>query len=198
MKNLFESFKNSSSEVSSSDAALGVSVEFSGSLTITKGGLSQIILFYARTYQMGFTVGNYVSLDDWEVSDVEATVFNGLPIDNLFTLKQTLKDSGLSTLAESLTFTYDEQKGEIAKQISASELFKGAYGKDAIMWDTISEEEKSIIRLKDSISKYDTLNVKSSGIRDYVEVNEEGESVMPSKEELEAILERLISESKTK
>ena len=192
MKNLFESFKNSNQVVSSSDAYLGISVEFNGSLNITKGQLTENISFYARTYKMSFANGgNYISIDEWHINDTASVSFNGLPIDDIEKLKTTLNNSGLSTLANSLEIEHKEREIEIAKQIQGSKLFKTIYGKDAVMWNALDKQDQHFKKLEEALINYDNISIHTYVVKDYLKEDEGGNKVIPTKEELEYILNNL-------
>jgi len=175
MKNLFEQFANGNAEVTSKNANLDISVEFNGSIEITKGGLSQTIHFYAKTYEMLYK--GYVTLDDWDVSEYTNTSFNGMPVDNLSKLKQTLADSGLETFAKSLEIDSKELEEQISIQIQSSKLFKDSYGKNMSMWIAVSADEREIATLKYAIEKYDTLSENSHVFKKYIVEVEKVEEV---------------------
>lgn len=181
MENFLSKFANANTQVQSSNANLSVSAEFHGTIEISKGALKMSIGFYARLYKTRYE--NFVSLDDWDVHDTSNIEFDGIPVDNLVALKQSMTNSGLSTLAKGLEIDDNQIKKEIAIQIGQSKLFKTIYGKRAVMHDTLSDEEKKKVWLKYAIDNYHSANAKSE-INMFLVEDEEGNKVTPSQEQL--------------
>ena len=181
MENFLSKFANANTQVQSSNANLSVSAEFHGTIDISKGALKMSIGFYARLYKTKYE--NFVSLDDWDVHDTSNIEFDGIPVDNLVALKQSMTNSGLSTLAKGLEIDDNQIKKEIAIQIGQSKLFKTIYGKRAVMHDTLSDEEKKKVWLKYAIDNYHSANAKSE-INMFSVEDEEGNKVAQSQEQL--------------
>ena len=179
MENFLSKFANANTQVQSSNANLSVSPEFHGTIDISKGALKMKIGFYARLYKTKYE--NFVSLDDWEVQDTSNIEFDGIPVDNLVALKQSMTNSGLSTLAKGLEIDDNQIKKEIVIQIGQSKLFKTIYGKTAVIYDT--DEEKKKIWLKFAIDNYYSDNAKSE-INMFLVEDEEGNKITPSQEQL--------------
>lgn len=198
MKNLFESFNNGNKEVTSKDGSMTANITFYGSFTIEKGGLSQELSFYASVSQMQYK--GYVSIDDWEINDRTGASFNGLPVDSLRDLKSTLIGAGLSTVASSLDISNDEEELQVALQVSKDKIFKKVFGKDSIFWCTLSEDEKSILRLSAQIEKgeelYEKLSAKAHLLKRFVTIDELGQTIKPTFEELIIIVDELKAKQK--
>jgi hypothetical protein len=157
MKNLFEQFANGNAEVTSKDFCInGTSIEFYGNITITKGGLSYNLDYSARLYEMKNLMG-YVGVDDWEGHGATNYVFNGIPIDNFIEFRNTLTSSGLATVAKSLEVSYKEEGKQIAIELQNHKVFKKIYGKNTIIFDTLTEDEKNILKLEYCIANYSKL-----------------------------------------
>jgi hypothetical protein len=62
------------------------------------------------------SIKNMVTIDDFDESDSRDYNFNGVPVDNIRQLKNTLKESGLSTVSESLDVTWKDQKIAVDEQ----------------------------------------------------------------------------------
>ena len=184
MENFLSKFANANTQVQSSNANLSVSPEFYGTIDISKGALKMKISFYARLYKTRYE--NFVSLDDWDVQETSNIEFDGIPVDDLESLKESMRNSGLSTLAKGLEIDDDQIKKEIVIQIGQSELFKTIYGKTAVMQDNLSDEEKNKIYLKYAIDNYYSDNAKSAKreINMFLVEDQEGNKITPSQEQL--------------
>ena len=75
----------------------------------------------------------------------------------LNSLKKTLRDSGLSTLAESLGFSGEEKQKGLNQAIITDKKILLCYGKKIKLWDSLSYEEKTIVNLTSVIDNYDSL-----------------------------------------
>ena len=176
MKNLFEQFANGGGEVTSEGLNADFRLNLAGSTTITKGGLSYTLCFYAYLGNMG--IKNAVSIEDFDVSDSYDYSFSGVPVDNMNNLRDTLNSSGLSAIAKSLEVEWIDEKRAVAKEIEKEKLFKKIYGKDAFIWDALTEDEQKLLKLQHFIDNYDTIAVSSWIVRDFVteedKLDEEG------------------------
>jgi len=181
MENFLSKFANADTQVQSSNANLSVSPEFHGTIDISKGALKMKIGFYAKLYKTKYE--NFVSLDDWEVHDESNIEFDGIPVDDINALRQSMTNSGLSTLAKGLEINNNQIKKEIATQIGQSKPFKAVYGKTAVMHDTLSDEDKKKVWLKYAIDNYHSNNAKIE-INMFSSEDEEGNKVAPSYEQL--------------
>lgn len=182
MENFLSNFANTNTEVKSNNANLSVSPEFFGTIDINKGALTMKINFYARAHNMKYD--NCISLDDWDINDTTNISFSGMPIDSLSALKTMLINSGLTTVAKGLDITNDDHKREICIQLEQYKMFKYIFGKKARMFDLLSEEEKTNVKLKYAINNYDNMTIGSFDIKDFLVIDEEGNKVMPTMEQL--------------
>jgi hypothetical protein len=182
MENFLSNFANTNTEVKSNNANVSVSPEFYGTIDVSKGALTMKIHFYTRVYKMKYE--NCISLDDWDISDTSDISFGGMPIDDLKALKTTMISSGLTTVAKGLDISNDEHKKEICIQLEQHKLFKDLFGKKARMFDLLSEEEKTNAKLKFVIDNYDSMTINHSEIQDFLIIDEEGNKVMPTLEQL--------------
>ena len=182
MENFLSNFANANTEVKSSNAKLSVSTEFWGSIELNKGLLSMSIDFYSRLYKTRYE--DCISLDDWGVNEVDKINFNGIVIDDIEKLKDTMRNSGLSTMAYGLNIDDKDIKLQIAYQIQSSKLFKAIYGKSAIMLDCLTEEEQKIKKLEYVIKNYDNKTIIKHDMSLFLIEDEEGGKVDPSYDEL--------------
>jgi hypothetical protein len=182
MENFLSNFANTNTEVKSSNANLSVYPEFSGAIDITKGALTMTIHFYARVYKMKYD--NCIALDDWDISDTLDISFGGMPIDNLSLLRTTMISSGLTTVANGLDISNDDHKREICIQLEQYKMFKDIFGKKARLFPLLSKEEKTQAALKFAIDNYDKMTIGISDIQDFLVIDEEGNKVLPTIEQL--------------
>ena len=182
MENFLSNFANANTEVKSSNAKLSISTEFWGSIELNKGLLSMSIDFYSRLYKTRYE--DCISLDDWGVNEVDKINFNGIVIDDIEKLKDTMRNSGLSTMAYGLNIDDNDIKVHIAYQIQSSKLFKAIYGKSAIMLECLTEEEQKIKRLEYVIKNYDNKTIIKHDMSLFLIEDEEGGKVEPSCDEL--------------
>jgi hypothetical protein len=201
MKNLFEQFANGGAEVSSKEFCIdGISVEFYGNLTIVKGGLSYNASYSSRLYRMS-NIEHCICFDDWDIQDTSNWAFNGVPIDNIVDFKNTLKSSGLSSVAESLEVGYKAEEVQLAINIQKSKEFKKFYGKNAVLFNALTIDEKSILKLEYCVSNYDKLKPSNWCVSEFTnkveQVGDEGStrivSVVPPLEVLQEKLNELKS-----
>jgi hypothetical protein len=178
MENFLSNFANANTEVKSSNAKLSVSTEFWGSIELNKGLLYMSIDFYSRLYKTRYE--NCISLDDWGVNEINKINFNGIVIDDIEKLKDTMRNSGLSTMAYGLNIDDKDIKLQIAYQIQSSKLFKAIYGKSAIMLDCLTEEEQKIKKLEYVIKNYDNKALVKHDMSLFLIEDEEGGKVEPS------------------
>lgn len=183
MENFLSNFVNTNTEVKSSNAKLSATPEFYGTIDISKGALTMKIHFYARVYKIG-RYENYIELDDCDISDTTDISFSGMPIDNLNALRTTLTNSGLTTVANGLDITNDDYKREICIQLEQYKMFKDIFGKKARLFPLLSKEEKTKVKLKFAIDNYDKMTINTSDMHDFLIIDEEGNKVMPTLEQL--------------
>lgn len=182
MENFLSNFANTNTEVKSSNANLSVYPEFSGEIDITKGALTMTIHFYARVYKMKYD--NCIWLDDWDINETSDISFGGMPIDNLSLLRTTMISSGLTTVANGLEISNDDHKREICIQLEQYKMFKDIFGKKARMFYTLSDEEKKKVMLKFAIDNYNKMTLASEEVKNYITIDDEGNKVMPTMEQL--------------
>lgn len=182
MENFLSNFANPNTEVTSNNANLSATPEFYGTIDIAKGSLTMKIHFYARVYKMKYD--NCISLDDWDVNDTSDISFSGMPIDSLSSLKTMLINSGLTTVAKGLDISNEDNKREICIQLEQYKMFKDIFGKKARLFPLLSKEEKTQAALKFAIDNYDKMTIGLSDIQDFLVIDEEGNKVLPTIEQL--------------
>jgi hypothetical protein len=186
MENFLSNFANVSKEVTSECAKIKVSPEFYGTIGIKKGLLNMKIRFFVRLYKSLWD--NCVSIDDWDITEIFNISFGDMPIDDIDKLKSTLRDSGLKSVAEGLEINRDDMLREVSKQIESSKQFKDLFGEEYRMFYLLSEEEKNKIHLKYAIDNYEKIAIHSFEVRNFLKLDENGNKVMPTLDELKAML----------
>lgn len=189
MENFLSNFANTNTTTNSTNGDIKVSPEFYGDFTINKGALSMTINFYARVYKSIYE--NFISFDDWDVNEKKNVTFNGLPIDDLSKLITTMKDSGLSTIAEGLHISDKELGIEIAIQIEQLKIFKSIFGKKARMLETLTDKEIEIVKIAYIIENYNNIALTDFVLKNYIHYNEEGVATKPSLEKLQELYNEL-------
>lgn len=182
MENFLSNFANENAEVTSSNAKLSANPEFYGTIDVAKGALTMKVHFYARAGRMRYE--NCISLDDWDIHNTTDISFGGMPIDNLSALQLTMTNSGLTTIAKGLEVTDNELKKQICIQLEQFKMFKDVFGKKARLFLLLSKKEKTNAALEFAIDNYDKMTIGNSDILDFLVIDEEGNKVLPTIEQL--------------
>lgn len=155
MKDFLKAFNNKDAKVMVSTHNIEVTPEFSGVISITKGSLKADFQWYARVYVMELpTNGIFVALDDYDLHTMNNVTFSGVKVDDLFKLRTSMENAGLSALADELKFTDKEKGRSLCLAIQESKEFKNVYGKNAIMTGALSENEYTQLLLLATIENY--------------------------------------------
>ena len=190
MENFLLNFKNTNTEVTSNNANISISPEFHGTIDVIKGSLSVRLHFFARMYKTRYG-SNLISLDDWDINGISDVSFAGMPIDNLDALKTTMTNSGLTTVANSLEINNKDYEKEVCVQISKQKIFNSIFGKDAIMYDILSDKEKTNIKLTYIMNNLEDISVNNCDLKDYLVKDEDGNNVKPTLEQLTEVYNKL-------
>lgn len=190
MENLLKGLLVVGGEIKMTSVSETASVELSGRFTIERGNFKQEFSYWARTYNQ---LDNHVRIDDYEYEIQSASLWD-LPIDNLHKLIQSLKDSGLNTLASKVGFSDEEIVQGIYQHIQSHKILKAVYGKSVILWDALTKEQKQLEYTKFAIKNFDKCPEYIKRECGFVGVDEEGNTIpnyIPTKEELQKRLEEL-------
>lgn len=200
MKQLLESLVGKTTpELSSKNFGVtAVTIYMYGSVNVSNGAFSKTIEFNVSLSGTYFGK-DVISIDDWEIQDYYDTMLGEIPVDDVRQLRETLNGSGLSTLAKALDLDNKQIAKLLAKGVEESKEFKGLYGKNAIVFDALTEEEQEVYRLQHVIDNYDDTSINHFNIKKYLEVeeteDEEGNKVetkvKPSLEKLKEVLKDL-------
>jgi hypothetical protein len=128
------------------------SLELSGKFKMTKGSFSQVRTFWGKIYKMRYD--GYVYFEDVDGEEFEAMLGN-VPVDNVNKLKESLSNSGLTTLANNIGFSYEEFRKAAIEAMSKQKMFLLVFGKKTKCWESLPKEEQFKIELKFAIDNYD-------------------------------------------
>jgi hypothetical protein len=154
MENLLNGLKVVQGEIKTNVVSETFSLELSGTFTMQRGNFKIDLSYYGRMYETKHE--NVIDVDDWEIQDQTNIMIGDLPIDNLGKLKTQLIESGLSTLANSIGFTKDEENNALFEVIQNHKCFKKMYGKDAKLWRLFSIDEQMLLELKYVCNNFET------------------------------------------
>lgn len=183
MENLLKGLLVVSGEIKVTSVSETASVEVGGRFIIERGNLKQEFSYWARTYEK---FGTLVNIDDYEY-ETQSVMLGDLPIDSLSNLTQTLINSGLSTLAKGLQLSFEEIHNAMCIHVQKHKIFKAVYGKKAVLWDLLSEQEREEETLAHVLNNYDTCGDWLKRQCGVVGVDEEGNVIpnyIPTKDEL--------------
>jgi hypothetical protein len=188
MESILKQFENKNQEIKSSNLKSGFSFSLHGSFDIQKGSLKQTINFYANLYESRHK--GFIIVDDWDINERLNTEFSGIKVDDLDKLIESLKNSGLKSLAEGLRISNDEILVELSKQIECSDIFNRMYGDDFKMLDALSKEDIEIVKIQSVIDNYGNHN--QYDIKPYLKKIDGSEDTRePSIQELQEIINQL-------
>lgn len=159
------------------------SVEVSGKFIMQRGNFKQEYSYWARTYEK---LDNHAKIDDYEY-EIQSATIGDLPIDNVCKLINSLKESGLDTIASHIGFNDDEVTKAIHIHIQNHKIFKAVYGKKVMLWDLLSAKEQEEETLAHVLNNYDTCGDWLKRQCGVVGVDEEGNTIpnyIPTKDEL--------------
>jgi hypothetical protein len=167
------------------------SAELGAEYKMTKGNFSQNFSFWCRVYKSKYK--GFANIDDL-YNDERSCMLGNIPIDNINKLKETLKSSGLSTLADSLGFTRDECRKAEYNIIQNHTMFKACFGNETKLWELVPKEQQEKIKLQYVIDNYDSVadyEKKGCGVEVVDGVGNIIADAVPTKEQLIEKLESL-------
>ena len=158
MENILGGLKVLEGKTETKSITEGVSTELTGKFTMKRGNFSIDLDYYARLYEK--TLNNktqiVIAIDDWEIQDSTNAMLGDLLIDDVSSLQTQLRNSGLSTLANKIGFNSDEEKQALCEVIKNHKYFKLIFGKNAILWESLSKDEQKLMELKYVCENYET------------------------------------------
>jgi len=160
MENILGGLKVLEGKTETKSITEGVSTELSGKFTMKRGNFSIDLDYYARLYERGLNDKTkiVIAIDDWDIQDKTNAMLGDLPIDNgkVSSLQNELKNIGLSTLANKIGFNDDEEKQALCEVIKNHKYFKLIFGKNAILWESLTKDEQKLMELKYVCENYET------------------------------------------
>lgn len=191
MNELFKNFKIGDKNAASKNFTGHGSVNMHGEITLMRGGLEQEISYTAHIYAMN--INGYVTFDDWDLQEELSNTFNGLPIDDLYKFKKTLRESGLETLADSILIPTNDAEQQLAIQIMKTPIFKKVFGKNAIMYQSLSKDEKKVVQLTHALKgdNFEKLSANAWVLKEYVTTDDDDVKVKPLRSRVELELHKL-------
>jgi hypothetical protein len=182
MENIFSGLEVLNGEVSSKILGDSFHLNLSGEIEVTKGNLTCTYNFWCNTFEYNYAE-NLIGFDDVDWDFCGAKLGN-LPIDSLNTLKSKLAESGLTTLANSLEISGGEIRKQICLHLASNKTLIKVYGKKFRVFENLSEEEQTILKLDYVISTYDNRGIYEKTQFNITEDDEEGKKIVPTLEQL--------------
>jgi hypothetical protein len=168
---LLEALKGVNGNIVAESHSTDLTFEFGGSIVVKRGTFEQKIYFYAHINESRHK--GVIQINDWDVNDVTDVKLGDLPIDNLDAFKQKLKEWGLSSLANNLDITTENQKIAISQCLLQDKQLKLLFGKNFKVWELLSVEEQKLLELKFVIEKFNPSgNHLQTEVARYYKINE--------------------------
>jgi hypothetical protein len=186
MENLFNGIAPISGEVVVTSVKESVSLNLCGTITLTKGNFTQD-LYYNATLCESSKYKGFVIIDDIDFDYSGETSLGALKIDDIHKFRQSLQESGLSSLANTLEFSREEIDNACNQVIAQSKSMKKTF-KGLALFDALSKEEQSLVELAYVIANYKILKDYDKK-RVLVIYDEEGNQLVPTEEQLVELLQ---------
>jgi hypothetical protein len=188
MKNLFENLELLEGETKFAFVSEYSTSELSGVFRLQKGNFIQEFYYWGRVYEK---FKDIVQVEDYDYEWRDCSL-GSMPIDNLQTFKDTLKNAGLSTLSNKLGFNDEEILNGMYTHIKKHKSFNLLFDKKAKIFNAMSQKEKDYNTSLFVIENYDTCG-------DYLKQNcgihlldDEGKKIIPTLEQITENLQNLI------
>jgi hypothetical protein len=126
-------------------------------------------------------------------------MLGNLKIDSISKLRTTLENSGLKTLSDSLDFSTEEIKKAIFSIVPNSTIVKNVFGENFILWESLTDNERKIIKVKDAIENYNDYFVNYPYKLKYLILKEDGKldgETIPTIDQLNERLNDLLFNTK--
>ena len=189
MSRLLEELFVTSGTIGVTSVSETASVEVSGKFIMQRGNFKQEYSYWARTYEK---LDNHAKIDDYEY-EIQSTTIGDLPIDNVCKLINSLKESGLDTIASHIGFNDDEVTKAIYIHIQNHKIFKAVYGKKVMLWDLLTQEEQQGEMLLHAINNYDTCGEYMKRQCGVVVLDDEGNAIPNAIPTIEQLKEKFSS-----
>lgn len=181
MENLFNGIAPISGELVVKSLSENASLSLGGVFTLQKGSYTEEFYYNAMVCQSNRFKG-FVVVDDIDFDSNGTTSLGSLKIDNIYKFRESLQNSGLTSLSDSLHFSREEIENACNQIIAQSKLVKKAF-KGLVLFDALSLEEQNLVRLSYIIEKYkDASDYQKKELLDIRD--EEGNQLVPTLEQL--------------
>ena len=128
------------------------SLEVSGTFKMTRGSFQQEFYYYARVHN--FHIEGFKWVDDYDI-ELRKTTIGNVIVDNVTKFNNMLIDGGLTSLSEKFVFTDNEKNQAMYNAIYNHTMYVLVYGKDALIWNTLTRKEQTFLKLTWVINTYD-------------------------------------------
>lgn len=156
MENLFNGIAPISGEVVVKSLKENASLNLCGNITLTKGNFSEEFYYNARLCESSKYKG-FITIDDIDFENNNNTSLGALKIDNIHKFRQSLQESGLTSLAKTLEFSREEIDNACTQVIAQSKWIKKTF-KGLTLLDALSKEERKLLELEYVIEKYEKVS----------------------------------------
>jgi hypothetical protein len=173
MENLFNNLQEPTGDIKVSIEKEWLSLNLRGTIKLQKGNFSQSFTYWGNVSKINYNSSNYITISDYDW-DTHITMLGNLKIDSISKLRTTLENSGLKTLSDSLDFSTEEIKKAIFSIVPNSTIVKNVFGENFILWESLTDNERKIIKVKDAIENYNDYFVNTPYKLKYLILKEDG------------------------
>ena len=114
------------------------SIEVFGTIKVSIGAIEAELDYFAKVYGV-VHIPNAVTIDDWEIQNINASIA-GAEIDDFGKFRQGFRDHGMESLSNKLDLSI--RRDLIIESLKTNKYIEKIYGKDVVLWDNVSHEEK--------------------------------------------------------
>jgi hypothetical protein len=173
MENLFNNLQAPTGDIKVITEKEWLTLNLGGTIKLQKGNFSQSFTYWGNVSEMNFNNTNYITMEEWDW-DTHTTMLGNLKIDSISKLRTTLENSGLKTLSDSLDFSTEEIQKAIFSIVPNSNIVKNVFGENFILWESLTDNERKIIKVKDAIENYNDYFVNTPYKLKYLILKEDG------------------------
>lgn len=181
MENLFNGIAPISGELVVKSLSENASLSLGGVFTLQKGSYTEEFYYNAMVCESSRLKG-FIVIDDLDYEHNCNTSLGSLKIDNISKFRESLRESGLSSLASTLCFSGEEIRNACTQSIAQSKLVKKAF-KGLVLLDALSSEEQKLVEIAHIVENYnDASDYEKKQLLDVRD--EEGNQIVPTQVEL--------------
>lgn len=181
MENLFNGIAPISGELVVKSLSENASLSLGGVFTLQKGSYTEEFYYNAMVCESHRLKG-FIVIDDIDYEHNGNTSLGNLKIDNIHKFRESLQESGLTSLANTLCFSGEEIRNACSQIIAQSKLVKKAF-KGLVLLDALSSEEQNLVRIAHVVENYkDASDHEKKELLDIRD--EEGNRIVPTLDQL--------------